>query len=124
MGLFACSGGDPLTLTLPDGHAVTATVVTRDEDRRAGLVGRPPLTPHQALLLRSPRTATLCITTAPMSYPIDVLFLDPEGRIQRAACARDATQEDVCADGVRDVLELRPRAGCATWAGRPVGGLP
>lgn len=123
MGLMACSGGNAVPLTLPDGHVVTAAIVTRDEDRLAGLGARPPLAPDAALLLRSPRTTQLCITTAPMAYPIDVLFLDVNGRIRDAACARNASDEDVCADNVRDVLEIRPRAGCATWSGRTIGGL-
>jgi uncharacterized membrane protein (UPF0127 family) len=61
-------------------------------ERMRGLLGRPPLQPHQALLIRPCSS----VHTFGMRYPIDLVFLDENWRI------------------IKLVHALRPRR--ITWA--------
>ncbi len=118
-GCAPCGGEVWVRVEAPDGAGteVCAAVLTSDEERRAGLTALPTLEPGEGVLLRARVEAQLCITTAPLSYAIDVVFADASGRVVEVACNRSATDEGVCVDGVIDVLELLPQPGCSEWAG-------
>ncbi|MGE3856484.1 MAG: DUF192 domain-containing protein [Dehalococcoidia bacterium] len=58
--------------------------VTRNPwERLRGLLARPPLRPGEALLIRPCNGVHTC----GMRYPIDVVFLDREGRVLRVVPA-------------------------------------
>jgi uncharacterized membrane protein (UPF0127 family) len=100
-----------------DDVSVCATVLTRDADRRAGLTLFPKLEVDRGLVLRARLDTRLCITTAPLDYAIDIVFADHLGEVKAVACDRSPTDATVCAEDVRDVLELLPRPGCEGWVG-------
>jgi uncharacterized membrane protein (UPF0127 family) len=116
--LLGCSPcGGRASVTWAGEAPVCADVLTRDADRRRGLMGRPPLGADEGLLLRARRDTRLCITTADMAYDLDVVFAASDGTIRSVACGRGPDDPTVCAEGVRDVLELRPRSRCDRWVG-------
>ncbi|MCB9680426.1 MAG: DUF192 domain-containing protein [Alphaproteobacteria bacterium] len=96
---------------------VCATVAATEQARRDGLTALPPLGPGDGLLLQYPATVEACITTAPMAYAIDVVFLDATDRVVDVACDRGADDPLVCTPGTRAVLEVLPRAACPGWVG-------
>jgi uncharacterized protein len=69
--------------------------------RLRGLIGRPPLGAHYALLLRRCRV----IHTFFMRSPIDVVFLDRLGRVQKIVESLRPWRVAACA-GCDAVLEL------------------
>lgn len=70
--------------------------------RLRGLIGRPPPAPGQALLLRPAASVHTCF----MRYPIDVVFLDREGRVLAIHDAVPAWRLRA-QRGAHAVLELR-----------------
>ena len=83
----------------------------------AGLTLFPKLEVDRGLVLRARVDTRLCITTAPLDYAIDIVFADHLGEVKAVACDRSPTDATVCAEDVRDVLELLPRPGCEGWVG-------
>jgi hypothetical protein len=100
-----------------------ARVATSSADRRAGLTALPPLEEGQGLLLDFPTRGEVCITTAPMQYNIDVLFLDAGGRVTLTGCDRGPRHPLICGEALR-VLEVLPQAGCGALRGAQLSGLP
>lgn len=114
-----CGDREQLRLVAADDseRAICAAVASSARERRAGLTAWPPLEADQGLLLDFPVTDQLCITTAPMPYAIDVLFLSEAGEVTSVACDRGPTDPVVCADPARQVLELPASQGCRRWLG-------
>lgn len=70
--------------------------------RLAGLLGRPPLRPDEALYLAPCASVHTCF----MRYPIDVVFLDPAGRVLKVVEHLRPWRMAACR-GARAALELR-----------------
>ncbi len=70
--------------------------------RMRGLLGRPPLEPGEGMLLRGEKA----IHTIGMSYPIDVVFLDREGKVVHLQHAVAPLRLSPFVLKATDVLEL------------------
>ena len=70
--------------------------------RLRGLIGRPPLAPGEGLLLRPCAGVHTCF----MTYPIDVAFLDAEGRVEAIRPALRPWRLTPMFAGVLATLEL------------------
>jgi len=82
--------------------------------RLRGLLGRPRLSPEAGLLLR-PCTG---VHTFFMGYPIDVLFLDGDGRILELHRELAPFRMTAILVAARAVLELAPGRAAATGTDR------
>ncbi len=80
--------------------AVAANLWTR----MRGLLGRPRLQAGDGLLLRGEKA----IHTVGMAYPIDVLFLDPSGRVVHLYHSMPPLRASPYVWRARDILELPP----------------
>lgn len=78
--------------------------------RLRGLLGRPELDPSQGLLLRPCRG----VHTFFMAFPIDVLFLDPEGRIVELRASLRPWRATAVVGEALAVLELPAGQAAAT----------
>ena len=74
-------------------------------DRMRGLLGRPPLDSGQGLLI----DPCPSVHTLGMSYPIDLVFLDPHYRVLKLMSRLPPLRWAGCS-GARATLELAPGA--------------
>ena len=81
--------------------------------RLCGLLGRPGLLPGQGLLL----TRCSSIHTLGMQFPIDVLYLDPAGRVLAHVPALAPGRLGPWVRGARSILELPAGAARGTEPG-------
>jgi uncharacterized membrane protein (UPF0127 family) len=81
--------------------------------RHLGLLLHPPLKPDEALWLDPCGS----IHTWGMGYAIDVLFLDPDGRVLKCALGVRPWRVVGAPRGCRSVIELRAGAGAKAELG-------
>lgn len=97
--------------------SVCVRVATRDDDRRRGLRGAPPLAAGHGLVLDYPTASMACVSMEGMDQPLDVLFLADDGRVMDAACGLAPGAPDRCHDATGAVLERAPQPGCPDTIG-------
>jgi uncharacterized membrane protein (UPF0127 family) len=82
--LFAASGGAApavVPLTLPSGRVIDVEVMVKDQDRALGLMFRPSLPADRGVLLVFRASGFHGIWMKNCRFPIDVIWLDEEGRV-------------------------------------------
>jgi uncharacterized membrane protein (UPF0127 family) len=115
-------------LTLPSGKVLQVEVMVRDEDRALGLMFRPSLAPDRGLLFVFERSDFHGIWMKNCRFPIDILWLDGEGRIvhvQEGAPPCPKELEDRCpvySPLRRAAYVVELNAGQARREGAIVGG--
>jgi uncharacterized membrane protein (UPF0127 family) len=83
--------------------------------RSRGLIGHAPLELNQALLIKPVRW----IHTFGMSFPIDILYLNKEGRV--VACSENLTPRRIDRPVLRARMALEMAAGAIRHHGVKVG---
>lgn len=89
--------------------ALTGRVTRSAAQRLRGLLARPPLRPGEALLIRPCNGVHTC----GMGYPIDVVFLDRDGRVVRVVVALRPWRFVPWVRGARAAIELPAGAAAA-----------
>jgi uncharacterized membrane protein (UPF0127 family) len=69
-----------ITTSINDVELLTAVAQT-SEEQRVGLGGRPGLAPNQAMLFPLAQPQALPIWMKDMRFPIDILWLDQDGKV-------------------------------------------
>ena len=83
-----------LPLKLPSGRALTAELMVRPEDRQMGLMFRPSLPADRALLFVFDGLDFHGIWMKNCRFPIDIVWLDEQQRVQDQIEAKDGWDVD------------------------------
>ena len=133
MLLAACAGAgaptdakgdplEPLTITTSSGeHRFMVEIADDDAERQRGLMEREPLADDRGMLFQFPDVAERGFWMRNTPSPLDILYIDPRGRI--VSIAKNATPQSdavIPSNGpASGVLELR--AGRADEIGAKAG---
>ena len=92
----AVSAPGRTSLTLPSGRVLQVEVMVKDQDRALGLMFRPSLPEDQGMLFvfRTPDFHGIWMKNC--RFPIDILWLDEDGRIVHVAEAVPPCKADPC----------------------------
>jgi uncharacterized membrane protein (UPF0127 family) len=130
--LSACAGGtpqdaegrplEPLTIITASGeHRFMVEIADDDAERERGLMERPPLADDRGMLFQFPDVAERGFWMRNTPSPLDIIYLDPRGRI--VSIAKNARPNDdtvLPSNGpASGVLEVR--AGRADEIGAKAG---
>ena len=83
LALAGCGSGSRVEFQREDMSVASFDVqVARTESERAtGLMGQPPLSPGEGLLLVFPGPSEVCLTNAGVDFAIDALFIGEDERV-------------------------------------------
>lgn len=130
--LSACAGGTPqdaegrpleaLTVVTTSGeHRFMVEIADDDAERERGLMERPPLADDRGMLFQFPDVAERGFWMHNTPSPLDIIYLDPRGRIVSIAKNAQPNDDTVLPSNgpASGVLELR--AGRADEIGAKAG---
>ena len=92
----AAAGPAVIPLTLPSGTVLQVEVMVKDEDRAMGLMFRPSLPKDRGMLFLFERPDFHGIWMKNCKFPIDILWLDEEGRVVHLAESVPPCRADPC----------------------------
>jgi uncharacterized membrane protein (UPF0127 family) len=81
ISVHRAAAGDPSTLRLPNGRAVTLEIASTPHQRSLGLMFRPSLSNDHGMLFLFPSPDRYGIWMKNMLIPLDILWLDDQKRI-------------------------------------------
>jgi len=99
LALFASAGAaDPavVPLVLPSGTVLRAEVMVNDEDRAMGLMFRPSLPLDRGMLFVFDASDFHGIWMKNCRFPIDILWLDEQGKVVHLAESVPPCRKDPC----------------------------
>jgi uncharacterized membrane protein (UPF0127 family) len=85
-----------IPLTLPSGKVLQVELMVSDEDRAMGLMFRPSLPPDRGMLFLFETPEFHGIWMKNCKFPIDILWLDEDGRVVHLAEADPPCRQDPC----------------------------
>jgi uncharacterized membrane protein (UPF0127 family) len=109
-GAAAAQDVEPLTIDSADGRfEFEVEVAATPAERSRGLMYRRQLADDRGMLFDFGSTGPASMWMRNTYIPLDMLFIEPNGRIRKIAAETEPLSEDVVSSGgpVRAVLELR-----------------
>lgn len=98
LGIAAAAAATPASigLTLPSGKVLSVEVMVKDEDRAMGLMFRPSLPLDHGLLFVFERPDFHGFWMKNCRFPIDMVWLDEDGRVVHVAESVPPCKADPC----------------------------
>ena len=107
-GWFLWQAVFPTTTVTINNHVLNVTVVDTVESRAKGLGGRSELPAGEGMLFDFSRPDRTCFWMKDMQFPIDMIWIDPQGRVTHIErnVLPETYPNKYCGDG-QYVLEVR-----------------